>query len=236
MRLLMIALGALLAPVTASAAGLVLPDGGADWTGFYIGGHFGGAWGSSDWFDLGAGNIGSHSPDGIVAGGQLGYNFQTGPWVWGPQASFSGSTLSGRHRDAVFQFGPAPEDDRSSIDFIGTLTGRVGYADGPLLLYGHGGAAWASARYSLIGFFAPGLEFAVGDSTKWGWTLGAGGEYAFAPGWSGFIEYGYIDFGADVASLKCGPIPNCGPPGATAVGISIRENFHVLKTGVNFRF
>jgi outer membrane immunogenic protein len=219
-----------------AVAGSLLPGLPGDWTGLYIGVHFGGAWGNSDWVDLGAGNIGAHSPDGIIGGGQLGFNLQSGPFVWGAEASLSGSSIGGRHLDTVFQFGPAPEYDRASIDFLGTLTGRVGYAAGPLLLYGKGGLAWAHARYSLTGFFAPDLEFARTDGTKWGWTAGAGAEFAFLPGWSGFVEYGYLGFGSDVASLTCTAVPNCGPPGANAVGISIRENYHLVKTGINFRF
>ncbi len=234
MRILAIALCALLAPAAASAA--EPPPGGIEWSGFYVGGHFGGAFGSSDWFDLGAGNIGSHDPDGIIGGGQIGYNFQHGPWVFGPEASFSGSTLGGKHLDAVFQFGPAPEFDRGEIDFIGTLTGRLGYASGPLLLYGKGGAAFAHTRNTLVGFFAPGLEFAVSDKTKWGWLAGAGAEYEFAPRWTGFLEYNYLGFGSDLATLNCTAVRNCGPPGATSVGISIRENIHTVKTGINFRF
>jgi outer membrane immunogenic protein len=116
-----------------------------DWSGFYLGGHLGGAFGNSDWFDLGAGNIGSHNPSGIIGGGQIGYNFQLGPWVLGPQASLGGSSLGGSHLDAIFQFGAAPEHDRSGNDLLGTLTGRAGYAWGPLLAYGQGGAAWAHA-------------------------------------------------------------------------------------------
>jgi outer membrane autotransporter protein len=206
------------------------------WSGFYLGGHLGGAFGSSDWFDLGAGNIGSHNPSGIIGGGQIGYNFQLGPWVLGPQASLSGSSLGGSHLDAIFQFGAAPEHDRSRNDLLGTLTGRAGYVWGPLLAYGQGGAVWAHARYSLTGFFAPGLEFAVSDGEKWGWTAGAGLELGFAPGWSGFVEYDYLGFGSDVPSLKCTAVPDCGPPGKGAIGISIRENFHLLKTGLNFHF
>src|SRR4051812_17586893 len=138
------------------------------------------------------------------------------------------------HRRAGF--GPVPQPDRGSIDLLGTLTGRLGYAWGPLLLYGQGGVVWAHTRYDLSGFFAPGLEFAVSDDTKWGWTAGAGAEYQIAPTWSGFLEYDYLGFGADAANLKCTAVPNCGPPGANAIAISIRENFHVIKTGVNFRF
>ncbi|HYU11710.1 MAG TPA: hypothetical protein VEK82_03985 [Stellaceae bacterium] len=104
------------------------------------------------------------------------------------------------------------------------------------MAYGQGGAAWARARYSLTGFFAPGLEFAVSDGEKWGWTAGAGLELGFAPGWSGFVEYDYLGFGSDLATLKCTAVADCGPPGKGAIGISIRENFHVVKTGLNFHF
>jgi len=89
---------------------------------------------------------------------------------------------------------------------------------------------------ALTGFFAPGLEFAVSDGEKWGWTAGAGLELGFAPGWSGFVEYDYLGFGSDVASLKCTAVPDCGPPGKGAIGISVNENFHVVKTGLNFHF
>jgi outer membrane immunogenic protein len=228
--------GAVLAPVGALAAQPVTEE-VSDWAGFYLGGHFGGGWGNSDWFDLGVGNIGSHQASGILGGGQAGYNFQNGPWMWGPQASISGADLGGSHNDAVFGSGPIPQPDRGTIDVLGTLTGRLGYASGPFLLYAQGGAAWAHTRYTLIGFFAPGQEFAVSDETKWGWTAGAGIEYGFAAGWSGFLEYDYLGFGSDVASLKCtAAAAGCGPGGSNAIGISIRENYHLVKSGVNFRF
>jgi outer membrane immunogenic protein len=105
-----------------------------------------------------------------------------------------------------------------------------------LLFYGQAGATWAQNRYFITRFFAPGLEFAVSGGSKWGWTAGGGMELGFAPGWSGFLEYDYLGFGSDVASLKCTAVADCGPPGKGVIGISIRENFHVLKTGVNFHF
>src|SRR5436190_15022223 len=90
--------GAVLAPVGALPAA---PAPAGDWNGLYVGGHFGGAWGRSEWFDLGAGNIGSHDASGIIGGGQTGYNFQSGPWVLGAQASLSGADLGGSHIDTV---------------------------------------------------------------------------------------------------------------------------------------
>src|SRR5258707_12802534 len=80
-----------------------------NWGGLYLGGHLGGAWGDSDWFDLGAGNIGSQSPSGILGGAPLGYNFQPRPWVVGPQARISRSGLRGRRPGSVFPFAPAAQ-------------------------------------------------------------------------------------------------------------------------------
>ena len=53
---------------------------------------------------------------------------------------------------------------------------------------------------------------------------------------AGLVEYDYLGFGSDVATLKCTMVADCGPPGKGAIDISIRENFHMLKTGVNFHF
>ncbi len=71
------------------------------WTGFYIGGHIGGMWGSTDYTDaangatkITPGGI-STDPDGFIGGGQIGYNYQTGPWVLGVEGDFSGSTADG---------------------------------------------------------------------------------------------------------------------------------------------
>src|SRR3981081_4050310 len=91
-----------------------------NWGGASIGGPLGGGGGDSDWFDLGAGNIGWQSPSGILGGAQLGYNFQLGPWVVGPQASISGSSLGGSHPDAIFQFGPAAQFQPSPANPFGT--------------------------------------------------------------------------------------------------------------------
>ena len=94
----------------------------------------------------------------------------------------------------------------------------------------------ADARYTLRGFFAPGLEFAVAEPSRWGWTAGAGVEYALTSNWSTFFEYNYLGFGSEVATLQCTAVPDCGPPGAGNVKIRIRENFNAIKAGFNFRF
>jgi outer membrane immunogenic protein len=231
MRTLCAICAALLMPAAALAA--EAPP--VDWSGFYVGLHLGGATGDSQWTDLVAGPIGGHNPSGFVGGGQLGYNFQNGPWVFGPEISLSGSTVDGRHRDQQFQ-GPAPQDDVSSVDFFGAATGRLGYSWGPLLAYGKAGLGWAHTTYSLNGYFSPGLEFAVGDDTRLGPTAGAGLAYAIAPNWSAFIEYDYLHLGDANETLQCTAVPDCGPPGAGNVKIRIGENYSFIKTGINLRF
>src|SRR5256714_4632421 len=60
-----------------------------DWSGFYIGAN--GGWGSSrnSWdstVPFLVGPEGSHDATGGVAGGQVGYRWQTGTWVFGLEA------------------------------------------------------------------------------------------------------------------------------------------------------
>src|SRR5436190_2670666 len=59
------------------------------WTGFYLGAHLGGAWGSEDVTATGFG-VGSLDPRGFIGGGQVGYNWQFHPnWVVGVEGDFS---------------------------------------------------------------------------------------------------------------------------------------------------
>jgi len=66
------------------------------WTGFYAGVHGGAGWAHKDWFFVSQtgvstppGSEGSHVATGGLAGGQLGFNYQIGPWVWGVEADAS---------------------------------------------------------------------------------------------------------------------------------------------------
>jgi outer membrane immunogenic protein len=68
------------------------------WTGFYAGLNVGDAFGSSrNAFNIAGFGLPTFntSPAGVVGGGEVGYNWQTGPWVLGLEANFEGSGLSG---------------------------------------------------------------------------------------------------------------------------------------------
>jgi outer membrane immunogenic protein len=137
-----------------------------NWTGFYLGGHVGGAFRGDD------NNIFAGSRDGAFLGGvQVGYDNQFAPnWVLGLEANYSF-----KDTNSVFA-------NRN----LGSVTGRLGYTWGPTLLYAKGGYAWADTRFT-DGF--------GGDGGRDGYTVGGGLEYLFTQNWSGKIEYQYYDFG-----------------------------------------
>ena len=140
-----------------------------NWTGFYIGGHVGGAFGGDN--NVLAPGFGSGNDGRFMGGVQAGYDYQFAPnWVMGLEANSSfldtGSSFANRG--------------------LGSVTGRLGYTWGPAMLYAKGGYAWADSRFS-NGF--------GGSGGRDGYTVGGGLEYMFTQNWSGKIEYQYYDFG-----------------------------------------
>jgi outer membrane immunogenic protein len=190
-----------------------------NWTGFYIGGHIGAAFGNDNNFN---GLVVSNNNDARFLGGvQGGFDYQFAPnWVLGAEAQYS--WLSGNAVHAVFQNGYIYNNDRRGI---GSVTGRIGYTWGPGLLYVKGGYAFADNNESL---FLAGVQqpFGFDGNHKDGYTVGAGLEYMFAPNWSGKVEYQYYNFGdarfvAPVALVPFG---------------SFHNDEHTIKAGINYRF
>ena len=152
-----------------------------NWTGFYIGANVGGARGNVDWRYVVGGGTGHHDTMGALAGGQIGFNWQTGPFVLGVEADWDWANINGRARC------PNPAFDcHSTLDSLGTVRGRLGYATGPLLWYATGGFVWGDQRIETIQRF--GLPVApsgtnVNGSRNWatGWTAGVGLEFAVFP-------------------------------------------------------
>jgi len=162
-----------------------------DWSGFYIGAN--GGWGSSrsSW-DFLPGVVtfgeGSHDASGGTVGGQVGYRWQAGTWVFGVEAQgnwadFKGSNIS------LFN---ATVRNESRIDAFGLFTGQVGYAANNVLFYVKGGAAVTSNDYRRFVAATNTLFAASNDDTRWGGTVGVGLEYGFAPNWSFGVEYNHL--------------------------------------------
>lgn len=175
------------------------------WTGFYAGLHGGYAWSDADWdFVSGSGAttdrltggsapVGvSQSPDGLIAGGQIGYNWQTGPWVLGVEATLSGGALDDRFKS---NFAGTAQDDiyKTEISWLFLGTARLGFASDRWLAYVKGGYAAARVELSTTDVVGGNQGSASSKRTHDGWTVGVGAEYMLVPGVTFGVEYNYID-------------------------------------------
>jgi outer membrane immunogenic protein len=200
-----------------------------DWSGFYIGVNGGGGSAHSTWDLVGGGREGSHDATGGTVGGQIGYRWQTGAWVFGLEAQGNWADISGTTA-AVGLGAPfaAVISSRSKMDAFGLFTGSVGYAWNNALLYVKGGAAITDRNYQ---FIAPGgvLVAESGYGTRLGGTVGAGVEYGFAPNWSAAIEYDHIFENRHGVTFTI-------PGGVGVTGFSSGGDTDLVTARINYRW
>ncbi|MFG1480986.1 outer membrane protein [Xanthobacter sp. V4C-4] len=215
------------------------------WTGFYIGAQAGYGWAKNDFSNsrdpLNPTTISAvdaeYSLDGALVGGQIGYNYQINSIVIGVEADAAWADISGSgaYFNGVANSCIQSNDAcHSKIDALGTITGRLGVAFDRVLVYGKGGAAWASVSHSAgnTDLLAPAFNYAAdANSTRWGWTVGAGVEYAVTNNWSAKIEYNYVDLGSNEARFNFAPATFINPYVAT-----VDQSLQLLKVGINYRF
>ena len=189
-----------------------------NWTGFYIGGHLGGAFSASNNFN---GLALSDYEARLLGGVQAGADWQFAPnWVVGVEGQYS--WLGKNYINAIFPGGYAYSNNQRGL---GSITGRVGYAAGPALFYVKGGYAYSDHRETLTFGGVP-VAFTLDASHKNGWTAGGGVEYMFATNWTAKAEYQYYDFGSS-RFLAPAPLVPFG---------NFHNDEHTLKLGVNYRF
>jgi outer membrane immunogenic protein len=226
-RAILIALGlATLAALPASAADLgrrlptkapmMAPEPVWNWTGFYIGVNGGAGWARSEHFTAAA-STGLFDQKGGMIGGTVGYNWQTGPAVFGVEGDLDWARINGSTP------GCFAGNCFTEMQAFGTARGRLGYAFNNWMPYITGGAAFANIKAGQDGFGGA-------STTEWraGWTVGGGVEAMFAPNWSAKLEYLYADFGTGAATSYT-------PVGGALVGASER-NVNVVRGGINYHF
>src|SRR5262249_45951576 len=183
-----------------------------NWNGFYAGGHFGYAWGNSNWT---AGSPGAANVSGSFSVAQPINSFnESGSFLAGLQGGYNymlpSRLLLGAEVDATF---PAfqnlsglsignitnltsptlgAETYGENVLASGTVPGRVGYAPGSWLFYATGGFAWTYNRQTLA-------QVSTGNSDtpflwRLGWAAGAGVEVPIMPHWTARLEYLFTDF------------------------------------------
>jgi outer membrane immunogenic protein len=217
-----------------------------NWTGFYIGGHVGAGWGTTETTldSIAAPGVPltpaglaltQNSRSGFLGGGQIGYNFQSGWAVFGVQADIAGMDVKGT-TPCLVTFSCTAKSD-----WLATVSGRFGgvVAD-KTLVYVKGGAAWLNTTHSFSvptgavfgGIGLGGFGGVSAESTALGWLLGFGAEYAFTQNWSAFIEYDYMDFDKKNVAF------NLTVPGAGTVvaNTSIQNKLSIAKIGLNYKF
>jgi outer membrane immunogenic protein len=165
-----------------------------NWSGFYIGAN--GGWGESRncWdFVTVAGALvsdGCRDRSGGVVGGQLGYRWQAGQFVFGLEAQGDWADLSNTRVSLINPL----FSTTTKTDGIGLFTGQIGYAWNAALLYLKGGAAVTSNHFDVFTTLT-GVDVASFSSTRWGGTVGVGLEYGFSPNWSVGVEYDHLFMG-----------------------------------------
>ena len=249
-------------PIVASAADLpmkapmMMPIAPSNWSGWYIGANAGYSWGhSSVNYAQDPGNFfgvsglsqplalsTNLSPGSFIGGGQLGFNYQAGAWVFGFETDFQW-----RDRTNTTAFVLNSTSDMLTLSdeqkWVGTVRGRLGWSPPSMsnwLFYGTGGLAYGSFAHSVTQFCNAGCNFTrtfTDSVTKTGWTVGGGVEWALNRNWSLGAEYLYMDFGTD--TLRAGSAFDQGPglgPIFTNTTVSFHETSQIARMKLNYKF
>ena len=199
-----------------------------DWSGFYLGAN--GGWGSSRncWdFLPGAGSLadGCHDATGGTVGGQVGYRWQAGTWVFGLEAQGNWADFKGSN---ISLLDPTTRNE-SRVDAFGLFTGQLGYAANNVLFYVKGGAAVTSNDYRRYTVATNAPVSSSNDDTRWGGAVGVGLEYGFAPNWSFGVEYNHLFMQDRTYTFTT-------PAGAFAGSDRIRQDVDLVTARLNFKF
>jgi outer membrane immunogenic protein len=228
-----------------------------------------------------ASTAGKAATDHVLGGVQAGYNFSSNRWIIGAEAdlqfgrqagnAFLASSLSGVMCNTVVLpapgtcaftpglpipvNGPVSTVLESSIDWFGTIRGRLGYLlNDNLLVFGTGGLAYGRVNVSATTnaetsgtggqMFGPGSAFATLSKTNIGFALGGGLEGSFLPlstNWTWKVEYLYVDLGSiDIVAPFALARTDSASPYLTTINGTIathtRFTENIIRIGLNYRF
>jgi outer membrane immunogenic protein len=219
-----------------SYASATLPGTMYNWTGLYLGAHFGAGWGTDAALNVqGGGNpgteAGSGTTNGVLGGGQIGYNYQFGRALVGIEGEYTAAAVKGDTHLKVGDDGTSHSAVTVQNRRIATIAGRVGavFQDN-MLLYVKGGSAWVQSTFDVTRwqFGLVGSAPTINDNRS-GYVVGFGTEYKFDRNWSAKIEYNYLDFGTKTLTQES--IMGSGPRTA-----DVSNQVHTVKVGANYTF
>lgn len=219
----------------------------ANWTGFYIGANVGYGVVRDESRYQSINNFGFTtfnetfrlSPAGVLGGGQLGYNWQVAPtWAVGVEVDFQGVD---QHQSGdciamcnnTFFAPPNFASIGQRISWLNTYRGRVGWTNGPSMVYGTAGFAQARVATSVTEEFN-GLLGGTQQTHNFshvigGWTLGGGIETMIASNWSVKAEYLFVDL-KGISDTYIYATPFGGS--TNTISSDVRE--HIFRAGLNY--
>ena len=205
-----------------------------NWTGFYIGGNFGGGLSHGSFSDAAGNTFSSANNFKFLGGGQVGANYEFGNGVLiGAEAMFD--WLPNNSNTVAVTLGPpfvgAPGASLTfNNSWLTTVTGRLGYAWDRLLIYGKGGGAWVGVSNSNVTIGGVGVQT---SASNFGWTAGLGLEYAFAGNWSARVEYDYVGLESQSFTVP-GGVGRLPAAGDQFTGNN--RNINMVTLGINYKF
>jgi outer membrane immunogenic protein len=196
-----------------------------DWSGFYIGAN--GGYGSSRncWGGFGTSVLseGCTSQSGGIVGGQGGYRWQMGSFVFGVEAEGDWTNMRGSIPSLLVPGGT----DSAKVTSVGLFTGQIGYAMNNALLYLKGGAAMTNNNFLVANAAGVGAYYLSSD--RWGASVGVGLEYGITNNWTVGLEYDHLFMGNANNSFSC-------YSGCAAVLNTISQSVDMVTVRVNYKF
>jgi outer membrane immunogenic protein len=216
------------------------------WTGFYLGGEVGYGWATEQVTHVtGATSFPAGSIDrpidnlnGALGGIYGGYNYQFNPsFLAGVDADITWAAMNGTGTDVSPVNGNIAHHT-DEIDWISTVTGRLGYVANNWLFFGKGGWAWSQwGTGGSLNTPAGGIvNGSSGTSDRQGWTAGGGIEYAYSPHVLFKIEYDYVGFDTAHYTVLVNNIAGAAAGTTTVEARSSTSSVNIVKGGIAYRF
>lgn len=243
--------------VAVSVSTVVLAAGGGTWAGGYAGLQLGYGNSSDDKVNTtgqAAGNVAnvaggarpasvSLDADGFVGGAMIGYNWQSGNLVYGLEADLNYTDIDDSKSVGTLSLPtatpagvPLNNTVKQSLDYLGTVRARIGYAFQNTMVYGTGGLAYGGIDNS-VNFFAATaptgpLQFqGSDDEMEYGYALGGGIEQLVNPKWVVSANYLYYDLGSKTTNVAA--IPGVGAGGYNS---KFDTAGHIFRAGAAYKF
>lgn len=186
-----------------------------NWTGFYVGADIGGGWGKHDRSVVPPGFTNSYNSSGVIGGIHAGYNWQIQSIVLGLETDINWTSIKGDDG------GAGGTIDETKAKWLGSTVARAGFAWDRFLVFAAGGWAYGSLDHTNFG--PPVQSF---SSTRSGWTVGGGAEFAINANWIARVQYRYYDLGT---------FQNLAPTNGV-LPYEVKNKLSTVTAGISYKF